>query len=302
MLPRSVEHEREHAIRAALDELTSEGTVRSECGEHRGERLRICCHSDRGPEDQEKDSNEDFVATWIGNGDSARYVEWALAIADGVSSSYFGREAAELASWTALAGLLRGNHTVSQEIGKRAVSRASQAIRRLGARLHEESENWSPQDVFGSTWEYVLRKGKFLQTTLVLAWQHRSALHLVSVGDGGALIWSSNEQAPSWLTPTSTPSHVVHAMGPDSQDDLQLDVDFHCDLPEAFQLAVFTDGLQTAFFNCPQSAFGRGTLASAENQAKYVVEQLQREFPSAFDDNLTLALVSRDAASNRTTR
>ncbi len=142
------------------------------------EHFLLSCHSDCGPADQEKQRNEDFAVAWQPQElDAAGGIEWAVAMADGVSSSYFAREAAELACWIALQRLVTCDGTVSLKDGKKAVSESAVAIAQIAGTLHEDQERSCPPDEYAATWSYVLRRGRLLQTTLTLGWK-KGARHV----------------------------------------------------------------------------------------------------------------------------
>ena len=72
-----------------------------------GYRGAIAFHTDFGPAEQDKDTNQDYVLAWVAKpGKSSSGVVWALAMADGVTASYQAELGAELACRASLARLL----------------------------------------------------------------------------------------------------------------------------------------------------------------------------------------------------
>ena len=246
MLPQFLDRTHGQMIDEASESLHRRGFVICESGAQQLGSVGLCCHSDEGPFGQDKVRNEDFVLTWLPRGDAKEHVGWAIAMADGVSSSYFARHAAELACWTALGNLIASPHASSLTVGAEAVSRATESIVQLGALLRDDLQRYVPAGDYASTWAYVLRKGRFLQTTLTLAWECETELFLVVVGDGGAVIRKSDQSSVEWITPMTKDSHVVHALGPDILSGQQLDIACRIEAPATLRLALFTDGLQGA--------------------------------------------------------
>ncbi len=242
--------------------------------------------------------NEDFVLTWVPNSEGSENVAWAVAMADGVSSSYFAREAAELVCWTALEHLVNSSSVSSLTVAEEAVSHATETLYQLGELVRADPQGCMPLDDYASTWAYVLRKGRFLQTTLTLAWECEDILFLAIVGDGGALLSSGKHETVDWITSKSKDSHVVHALGPDKLSGQQLDLACSIEVSRAYELALFTDGLHPAISGSPGYCFERPTLRHAANSARAIIGEWLQTDPSQFDDNLTLALVVRDDRSD----
>lgn len=294
MLPTLLDRTYGQMIAEASELLNRSGFVICESGAQQLGCVELCCYTDQGPVDQDKVRNEDFVLAWLPRGEDDD-VSWAIAMADGVSSSYFAREAAELVCWQALGHLIASSRASSLVTGEESVSRATESLCQLGTRLRADPESYVPVGDYNSTWAYVLRKGRFLQTTLTLAWECGKEIFLIVVGDGGVVIGNRHNSSVDWISRMTKDSHVVHALGPDKLSGQQLDIACRMEVPATFRLALFTDGLQTAIYRKSAQLWDH-TVASVagDNPAEAMVREWMQTGPTQFDDNLTLALVVRN--------
>ena len=156
----------------------------------------LALHTDFGPAGQDKDTNQDYVVAWVpGSTVGKQNIGWALAMADGVTSSLYAEVGAELACWSALACLVSGGGN-GQEKARAAIDAAGEAIGLVADAIAAAGELYRPAAEFPSTWRYTLREGLLLQTTLTLAWLENGVLNLAMVGDGGAAVEEIGETGP----------------------------------------------------------------------------------------------------------
>lgn len=85
--------------------LSARGTVCAGSGCLSWSTGKLTMHTDYGRADQDKDTNQDFALAWVAADDQDGSVRWAIALADGVTSSWYAEYGAEIACWTALAAV-----------------------------------------------------------------------------------------------------------------------------------------------------------------------------------------------------
>lgn len=280
------------------------GRLRVRSGSLSGPNGTLYGHSEFGPSGLDKDCNEDFVLLWAPSPGAARdSLDWAIAVADGVTSSYRSDLAAELVCWSSLASLVRSMPSESTpDVGREAIQSASASLRSAGRMFSMHTTDWRPLEEFASAWAYRIARGVFLQTTLTLAWCRRDELHLVRIGDGGAMLFDAAgaDMQPEVfpLFDVNTETHTVQALGPVTPAD-RIPFDH---LSFRFQagsvLALYTDGVgrhvqrqPLDLWNCFHRALAEESAADAAN---LVIQQLVSTDAEALQDNLSLVFVTRE--------
>ena len=264
---------------------------------------QLALHSDLGPPDQDKDVNQDFVLGWSPmNGNGTQDLDWAVALADGVTSSWQAELGAEIVCWSALRTLM--DHATGDtwdEIALRAMHAASGGLGRLSAAFLKNADALRPDTEFPASWRYMLDAGLYFQTTLLLAWCAGGVVHLVSIGDAGAAIRTRASTATAEddriLLHVNSAAEFVHALGPHSGADTEPDAVLHFDADTCDVMALYTDGIGRLVQPGPELLFalydeewqpnGRG-----KNPARATVESLMEQFPQELQDNLSLVLIS----------
>lgn len=146
-------------------------------------------HTDFGPLDQDKTTNQDYVlAWWPGEDDHPSAIRWALAMGDGLTTSFASEWASELACWAALRALVDSSASEPREAAQQAFDAAGAAIGRLADEWADDPQASCPSGQYLSTWKYMLRKGSLLQTTLTVAWLDAEYFRAAILGDAG-LVW-----------------------------------------------------------------------------------------------------------------
>ena len=265
--------------------------------------FEISLHTDYGPPDQEKPTNQDFTLAWCPIGDASHDApKWVLAVADGLTDSYASEWAAELACWSAVRSLVESFGRFSpDELGRRAVNAAGDAIGFTVDAYSADLNGSRPTDIFPLTWKYMLRKGKLLQTTLLLAWYDSKALRMISIGDAGAVLYggAKNQDPDSLehlLAHCDLQTNLVNAIGPASRNNHYIDCWAERELEGPFICAFYTDGVGRYLNDTPltmlsvlQDLSDSGCLSLADT---FLSNALQNH-PEEFSDNVTLATIVR---------
>jgi|GEM_PF-4681332 len=294
------------------------------CRRNRRLFLRVATHA--GKTNPEKNNNEDFVIGWMPHpGEKNATVKLAVAMADGVSSCLYPQWAAETACWRALCELVRNASAPQPSVSEQKGHAESLAVRSMDAVLADlrvireslttSASIYKPVGEFDSTWNYRLRQGKILQTTLMLAWVDLTdTLHIASVGDGGALLrstgkqYANTEEAGDLIMNCDPTTNDVRALGPNSPvfSDLTPEErrawlhfasrDFH--LPR--RCVLFTDGVGRCFAQKPMELFSfienRRKGQSEKGLPLRCLQDLAAPAnwpPSVEPDNLTLVIIDR---------
>jgi hypothetical protein len=262
-------------------------------------------HTDFGPGDQDKGANQDYALIWRPGAHAAgKGLRLAVAMADGLTTSFRSECASALACWVALRALVDAGR--SQEplaLAQRAFREAGQTIGRLADELVRDPEASCPPGQFLSTWKYILKKGGLFQTTLTLAWLDEDVLRLAAVGDGGALLRVYHEPSEGWratdfiLAECDLDSQHVHALGPADRGVQEFDFWREEKLRGPFLCALHTDGVGRGLGRNPLALLDELEVLQADgaaNPARQFIEQVVFRRPKDFDDNLTLAVLRTD--------
>ena len=259
-------------------------------------------HSDFGPPDQDKETNQDYaLAWWPFSAEVQPRLRFVLALADGLTTSFRSECAAALACWVAVRALV-GNVVAAEpkDQAKLAFAEAGLTIGQLVNELARDPQASCPEGQFLSTWQYILRKGGLYQTTLTLAWLDRDYFRIAMVGDGGAL-WRSYRGPPS--TPQATDrvlaacdldSQQVYALGPAERCVRDFDCWHEEELNGPFLCVLSTDGIGRGNGASPLALLDELEglqAAGAQNPAQRFIERAIQQRPKDFDDNLTLAVI-----------
>jgi hypothetical protein len=259
--------------------------------------FQISLHSDYGPPDQDKGpENQDFALAWYDR-DSQRF---AVAVADGLTDSYRSEWAASLACWVAVRTLVeRWSDLPPLDLAHAAFDAAGHAIGGTADAFAANPIASLPVDQFLSTWEFMLRKGKLLQTTLMLAWLDQHAFRVAALGDGGA-VWRGvgknlhSEASNQVLAHCDLDTNLVHPIGPATRCGHAFDCWIERAIDGPFLCAIYTDGLGRALGTTPLTLLeelGYRQELQSGNQAQHYVGQALRDRPHQFADNVTLAVI-----------
>jgi hypothetical protein len=282
--------------------LAERGELLVGSGCFRAGRLSGSIHSDFGPPDQDKATNQDFVlAWWPFAGAAQRGPRFVLALGDGLTSSFRSEWASALACCAGIRALAEGARAAQpKERATLAFNAAGETIGGLADLLARDPEASCPPDQFLSTWKYILKKGGLLQTTLTLAWLEGDDFRIAMVGDGGAL-WrdyrgprDARRKMDRVMAACNLDSHQVRALGP--ADRCVRDFDCWREEPVQghFLCALSTDGIGRGQGASPLALLDELEnlqAAGAENPAQRFIEHAIRQRPKDFEDNLTLAAI-----------
>lgn len=281
-------------------QLHAAGTVCVQSGAMNWQRGMIYGHSDFGPADVDKDRNEDYVLLWAPRPGAGRQSpDWAVALADGVTSSYRSDLGAELVCWSGLASVARSaGRQTPEQTAQRGIRSAESALRAAGRLFDRHTDDWQPADEFRTAWRYRLKCGVFLQTTLTLAWSCAGQVHLMRIGDGGAA-WMRSDTAsvvPEILLGIDTELHRVHALGPKATaygEPVDL---WQAEFPAGTTLALYTDGIAREVQSDARRLFQLAGNSARQGEpcaaAATVIECLMAGGGEHLQDNLSVVLVN----------
>jgi hypothetical protein len=290
----------EHALTESTEQLTARGIC--QCGSSRLQwpEGAIAIHTSFGPAEQDKETNQDFVVAWVPEQQRPPSgIRWALAMADGVTASYYAELGAELACRVSLARLV-AHEGAPQDKARDAVNAAGDAIGAVVDVIEEDAEHYRPEELFVSTWRYTLREGLLLQTTLSLAWLEDGVCHLAFIGDGGAAIQfrKGRRHQRIVLAGPNVETSRVHAIGPRNRRVDDLDSWQSVGATDISMLAIYTDGVGLGIGPNASLLFeelqSRGDSLESTNVAKHLIQEWIRTKAEDFEDNLTLAIVTCD--------
>ena len=258
---------------------------------------RLDLHTDFGPPDQDKEGNQDFVLAWVPHQPRTQGLRWAVALADGVTSSYHAEVAAEVACWSGLAAVV-GPETTPAERARAGIDAAGQSIGALADLIEDDADAHRPDGEFESSWRYTVREGLLLQTTLTLAWLEGNRFCVAMVGDGGAVVELDGGAEPRLevLAEADASTSQVHALGPRNRTVLELDCWREVEIDGRSRLALYTDGVCRGVQLSERSLFAESDSVCRADGGTNVAESLVRRWiktdARAFEDNLTLVLVT----------
>lgn len=257
---------------AALERLEKDGELQTVSGSHEIGDCAISFASDGGCET----FNDDFVAIWKAS--QASEIQWAAAIADGVTGSLLAGEAAELACYCGLVAVAKTNfgQPAKSPETRNPVAFVTRLFHRLGRHVQLQQEVFRPNNCPESVWNVAVREGKFLQTTLTLIWSTEEGLRVMAVGDGGLLY--SHIDAPGQFATHTFGTGKLQCIGPRSTPkDAEAYVleDWNC-------IVGYTDGLA-------ESVELKADLPSMlqDRDVSAVIKFLNVDSPELVNDNLS---------------
>jgi len=296
----------DRAIHESQQRLAARGAIIVGSGCFRSEGLSGSLHTDFGPEDQDKETNQDYVLAWRPHPATAhKGIRCAVAMGDGLTTSFRSEYASALACWVALCTLVEGAPaTAPKTLASQAFDAAGEAIGRLADAMGSDPQASCPPGQFLSTWKYILRKGALFQTTLTLAWLDQRAMYLAMVGDGGVAWRNYDDNRKSTdriLAACNLDSQHVYALGPAERRVQEFDC-WHAEtLNGPFLCAVHTDGVGRGLGGNPLVLLDKVEQLRTkceENTARRFIEQAIAQHPKEYGDNLTLAVIWIDQATS----
>lgn len=291
-------------FRRILDEcdghLSERGNLRVASGTLPWSGGLLAIHSDFGPPEQDKDANQDYVTAWS-PGELKREdgAAWVVAMADGVTSSYFAEIGAEVACRVGLARIVSGKGH-AHEKAREAMNAAGDAIGLLADAIEGDADEYRPEGEFSSSWRYTLREGLLLQTTLTLAWLEGDEFNLAVVGDGGAAIRRNGERGEI-LADVNEETNRVHALGPRNRHVSEMDHWEQIAGDHLALVALYTDGIGRVLGVDAEDLLDQIEAArrtcDGRNTSESIIHELMRIHNTELEDNLTLAVVLRSSDS-----
>ena len=277
--------------RLASERMESLGDVIVGSGSFCDETWSVDLHSCYGPSGQDKEANQDFAVGWMSH-DPNGEICWAVAIADGVTASSYSAAGSRLACWSALNALLDDMST-PRDSAWHAVDAAGEAIGTIFEMLTAEGKESIPDGEVDGDWKFRLRRGRLLQTTLMLAWVTRAGAYCVAViGDGGAQVQRAKDIET--MTDVSFETNRVHALGPLNRRVEELDCWAEFPSSTIRRGALFTDGVSKGLHTTSREIFTEldqlGEHSQDANSAADLIADWIRKDAKAFDDNLTLVV------------
>jgi hypothetical protein len=296
----------DRAIRRHEAFLAQRGETIVGSGAFHNDKMDISIHTDFGPKDQDKAANQDYVLAWRPrDADKGDPLRLALAMGDGLTTSFRSECAAALACWAALGNLVESAacSTSTREpkvLAEHAFNESGSAIGRIADELARDPQASCPASQFLSTWKYILKKGALFQTTLTLVWLDRECLRIAMIGDGGSL-WRGYHQSllrhkhvDRVLAQCDLGNDQVYALGPADRRVQQFDCWREEKLGGPFLCALHTDGVGRGLGIAPlvlldeleKLQTGRG-----DNVSRKYIQRVIEQRPHDFADNLTLAVI-----------
>jgi len=291
----------DRAIRRHEAYLAQRGETIVGSGSFHCEGLSASVHSDFGPKDQDKVANQDYVLAWRPHAAEKGKLRLALALGDGLTTSFRSECAAALTCWVALRALVEAEATLEpRALAAHGFNEAGSAVGQLADELARDPQASCPPGQFLSTWKYILKKGALFQTTLTLAWLDREYLRIAMVGDGGSL-WRAYHKSllrrrsvDRVLAECDLSNHHVCALGPADRRVQEFDCWQEEKLNGPFLCALHTDGVGRGLGSTPLALLDeleKLQAGGAENTARQFIGQVIEQRPQDFADNLTLAVI-----------
>jgi len=263
--------------------------------------MAVSIYTDRGPVDAGKDKNQDFILAWRSFAAvSPRAMHFGVAIADGVSSSLYAEWASEVVCWASMRALVANHENISaRDLAHLAFNSAGAAVGRLVDEITADPGVFRPEGEFDSTWAYRLRKGRLVQTTLLLAWIDGDGLHVASVGDAGGVCRVTLSgglhvrPVDHVVAQCNLETSLVNAIGPQQRTIREFDSWFEAALRIQTLFAVYTDGIARSLGPEPLVLLDHLEGLSKkgfEHPARYYTCQAMEQRPHEHDDNLSLGV------------
>ena len=262
----------------------------------------IAIHTDFGPAEQDKDTNQDLC--WLGLPDeqeSPSGIVWALAMADGVTASYQAELGAELACRASLARLLAHPGHSGRE-GSRCGECGRRCNRRCCGCDHGRSR------AVPAGWNVCVDLEIYAPRRTSAA----NHAHLGVAGRRSSAIWPSSEMAERRFNSATGPrdernvlaapnveTSRVHAIGPGNRHVDDLDCLADRSLRKTCRCWRSTRTVSAMALEPTPVCYSSNSRSDPDiSQGPNVAEQLIQEWirtrADDFDDNLSLAIVSWD--------
>ena len=257
-------------------------------------------HTDFGPEDQDKDANQDYALAWLPHDPNTATVSvWPCAgrRLDGLVPIGIGLGPGRS---VALRALVAGDPGLApRERARDAFDEAGRSLGRLSDELARDPESSCPAGQFVSTWKYILRKGVLFQSTLTLAWLDPHCFRVAILEDGGA-VWRSYQRRGGGRRPRTASWHSAISIGTRSRPSVR--PTGTCGRSTVgtrkrrrpVPLRLHTDGVGRGLGRNPAALLDKLEEIESlgpKNASRLFIEKAIHARPRDFDDNLTLAVI-----------
>lgn len=282
-------------IETARKTLSDHGLVFESTGSFQTSGEAVSIHTCIGPLQSGKTVNQD--AALAVRFDDSFHIKWACALADGVSTSLLSEVGSRVATWTALAALVASPKWIrSHSRALKAFEATQAAISELGTKLKTDlgELRYKPSYLPAPAYRHVVNRQTCFQTTLCLVWLDRTSIHIASVGDSGALLYSDAKRCKELFFPDLSVSRV-NAICP-TINTVRLDQ--YLTVPaSSSQLAVFTDGVAKGLAERFENQVPLGfdfPQAFPNERAEDCLSELAASTSEEAADNMTLLIVRQD--------
>jgi hypothetical protein len=173
-------------------------------------------------------------------------------------------------------------------------------VGRLADEITADPGRFKPKGEFDSTWAYRLRKGRLVQTTLLLAWIDGERLHMASVGDAGAVCrWTQDDASGGRPTDDvaadcNLETSLVNAIGPQQRTVRKFDAQYERKIGPRTLFAAYTDGIARGLGTEPCGLLDRleGLFEEGDKHPSITyTRQVKAQRPKEHDDNLTMGVL-----------
>lgn len=286
--------------RKSQQALLATGQIMVGSGQLVGEGLLAGAYTHVGATNAEKQTNQDYVLGWAPDAVGESHgIAMVIAMADGVTAAFRAEWASQIACWTAIRELsIRPDGEDPRISAEQAFLAATEAITEIAREVLRDQDRLRPPGEFDATWAYRLRKGRLLQTTLLLVWLDRNTFRIASVGDAG-VVWRAYGSgiAPPQdhiVAHCDLDTCLVNALGPFNPRSLSLD--YWCELPrnEHILCVFYTDGIGRALGSDPTSILeDMDVLLNRPDNfpPQTYIERALADRPEIHDDNVSLAFI-----------
>ena len=282
-------------IETARKTLSDKGLVFESTASFQTSGQAVSIHTCIGPLQSGKTVNQD--AALAVRFDDSFHIKWACALADGVSTSLLSEVGSRVATWTALAALVASPKWIrSHSRALKAFEAAQAAISELATKLKQDLDElrYKPSYLPAPAYRHVVNRQTCFQTTLCLVYSDGKSIHIATVGDSGALLYSDAKGCKELFFPDLSVSRV-NAICPTI---ISIKLDQCLTIPASnSQLAVFTDGVAKGLAErlgnqVPVESDFRQVF-SKERAEDYLIE-LAASTSEEAADNMTLLIVRQD--------
>jgi serine/threonine protein phosphatase PrpC len=266
---------------AAMRRLKTVGELKTESGSFVADSTHVSFASAVGG----KVSNEDYVASIKPTAGST--IQWAAAIADGVSGSFLGGVAAELACTVALAAVVGDRKGIARKHRAFPIVLVNRLLQRIGYLVETNPAQFCPKGVPVSIWNRAITIGKFLQTTLTVLWQDECRIQVLTVGDGGILY--SQIVAPEVISFHKFGGVKLECIGP---KNVPRNVEAY-QIDDWNSIACFTDGLNEVAEQVKE--FSDLLFRHSDDAAADAVKHVDQQYAELIEDNVSVVRMIKAA-------